>query len=277
MDMVRRLAWEGTRWFAPAALAAVIVLYAAAFCLDAVSCWDYLQKMAYEKSVLHFFYESDKTVSNVGLCLTALLGVGCYAQDYESGAAYMRIQRMGTGRYAGMRTAQTCISAFLAAGLGFLLFFFGFGLLSGFPLFPDTDAVSEIAVPQILKAGDRAGYLVFTALLIGMRAVLACLLTLAVSLAIPRRRMLAAMPLVIWYMMQYVMTAQEWIPDWLQPAYLFRYDIYIPPESLGLEGISEWGMEGILAGGLVLLAGAVWLLFCLRLKGNGIFGGEQVG
>ncbi len=275
--MRKRMAWEGSRWLSPAVFVAVTLLYALTFFLDIFSSPIFIDDFQgnYAVATYYYFSYSDKLISNVGLCLVAFLGVANYAQDYEEGAVYMRIQRMGKGRYAGMRIAQTCISAFLAGSLSLLLFYALFGCLFHMQAFPDEKTLAGMSAPDMLLAGNRAGTMAFLAIRAGLRIVCMNLLVLAVSLVIPKRRMLVAVPLVLWYLMHYVMAEQEWIPDWLQPNLVFNLNVYISPEHLGLGRLSDWGMIGLIVGILTALAFIVWLLFCLRLRKNGIFGGDQ--
>ena len=280
---VKRLAWEGTRWLSPAVFVTVTVLYAIAFFLETASATSFVEHYmlgALDQSVFFYTINADNMLSNAGLCLMAFLSVGDYARDYEEGAVYMRIQRMGVGRYAGMRIAQASVSAFLIGFFGMLLFYALFSAVFHLPLFPDDRTLLEaIMAPKMLLAGNEMECLIYIAVRSGLRTLFVGILTVAVSLAMPRHRLLVAAPLVLVYLTNsipgifYEMECN--FPAWLDPGVVFRNYPPASPEILGIHFLSEWGLNAVIAGAMALLAAIIWLLFCLRLRGNGVFGGEQ--
>ena len=281
---VKRLAWEGSRWLSPAVFVTVTALYALTFFLETTSGSLFVEQYTMgmlDQSV--FFYVSginNNMLSNVGLCLMAFLSVGDYARDYEEGAVFMRLQRMGVGRYAGMRIAQASVSAFLVGFLGMLLFYALFGAVFHLPLFPDDRTLLEgLMAPDMLLAGNEMGCLAYITFRSGLRTLFVGLLTVAVSLAMPLHRLLVAAPLVLWYLVTNIPAILEaagcLMPAWLDLGVILRIYPVTSPKILGIHFLSEWGLNAAIAGAMVLLAAIVWLLFCLRLRGNGVFGGEQ--
>ncbi len=274
---VPRAAWEGSRWCSPVKLLAVSGITALCYVIDTCT---YLGAFAGQNtSVLFYFLASSNSMfENLGLCLMAFLGAGMYAQDYEEGAVYMRVQRLGGGKYAALRTWQASSSAFAAGALGLLLAFFLAAAITGNPALPSLSEVNEVLAGvsenRVLLGGHVIPYMVSLLMLAGLRSMFYSVLTLAVTLAIPRRRMLAAVPMLLWYVFQYFWP--HGVPAWLKPSVLFdlRHNGMNGRILFGRQ-MPEWAVLGITSGGMVLLAAIVWLLFCLRMGRNGIFGGEE--
>ena len=276
------MAWEGFRWFSPMVFLTVVLLTVFLFILDMCSGFLFIEELeAGELSYFSahaYFGEGSVWLSNVGLCLVIFVSTDLYAQDYEEGTVYMRIQRMGVGSYAGVRTMQVCVSTWLVGCISMLLVLPVFSLIFQVPLVPeDPEAIQSISTSSLLSSGNTVGFLASMGILSGFRSMFYALLTLVVSFFIPRRRMLVAVPLLLWYFFQYVFSWLEWLPQWMQPREVFSL-VYgsLNSERLGLgSGLSEWAVLGFIAGGMFLLAVIVWVLFILRLRRNGVFGGEQ--
>ena len=274
---LRRAAWEAGRWTFPPAILSVVAATIAFYFIDIWSSDIFLRLWRAENifwSAYQLYDQSPLKVSNVGLCLVVFLGAGLYAQDYESGAVFMRVQRLGAGRYAGLRIMQTALSAFVSGGASLLLLFPVFAFVFKLEIIVpwEMDGASE----GLLAEGHMALWLIALGILAGLRTMFYALLTLLVSLFIPRRKVLVAAPYVLCYFFDNVVARIAWLPGWLNPRLLFETQYgALDATMLGLAPMSEWRYLGIAAGVTLALCAAVWILFRLRLKRGGIFGGEQ--
>lgn len=271
------LAWEGSRWLPPGMFFVLTAAWSAFFLLDTfsndfyVQLWQSGEPMPYD--AMRLLTGGKPFLKNIGLCCTVFTGVGIYAQDYEENAAYMRIQRMGARRYAGLRTLQASISSWLMGCASILLGLLLVSLVLQVPLFPQyPEAAAGWSTSRLLRAGQNMEFLVWRGAMEGFCSMFYAVVTLAFSFFVPRRRVLLALPIILWYFNQYALSWIKWIPYWLQPKEVFNFDgTYILGDSE-----SEWGILCRAAIGLTCLAVAVWALFVLRLRRAGTFGGEQI-
>lgn len=270
--------WEGRRWGFPPSILAVIIVTIFFYIMDTMSSDMFLFEWRKENltySAFEYFQIFCMLkVSNVGLCLAAMPGAGLYAQDYESGAVYMRIQRLGMGKYAGLRIIQTMIPAFVSGGVALPLMFPLFAFIFKIPLFLPV-AVNEYST-GLLAGGHVALWFVDLGILAGFRAVFYALLTLLVSLFIPRKKVLIAVPYILCYFLEHVVSEITWLPGWMNPGRLFELQIgAMNTEFLNLKKLPEWCFLGIVSGIMLVLCVAIWFLFYRRLSRSGVFGGEQ--
>ena len=270
-----KLVWEGFRWISPWVFFILTVVSAVFFLLDACSDtfliaeWQSGEPLYYD--AVHYLTCSGAQLQNVGLCCAIFAGAGLYAQDYEENAVYMRIQRMGTRRYAGLRTMQVSVASWLVGCVSILFAVLLISLVLQVPLFPrDPGRVESWTRSRLLQSGKNMEYLATLAFLAGFRSMFYSVVTFAVSFFVPRRRVLLALPMLLWYFNQHVLVWMEWIPRWLQPRVVFDLS-----GTREFEGISEWGVIWRVAVFMVCFAVAVWAVFVLRLRRTGIFGGEQ--
>ena len=268
---------EAGRWAGTAAFPAA-VLSASAFILAGV--------LANQTAYL-FFWEGDRAAHSVlywtmmaggssflpavAYCLYSLPAAGMYAEDYRSGAAYMRIQRMGCTRYALGRVIHTAASAGLCACLAeaaaVLALTAGFGV----PLLLGEDVAQlqqSFGWSTLLRQGSGYGFFLTVFLRRIMGAVFYALAAAAFSAFVADRQVVLALPLLYWYFNQYVLVSMEWVPEWLQPRLLYETDY-----RGGISSLSDWQWAWTAAGATLAAAAAVFLLLRLRLAKNGIFGG----
>lgn len=272
----KKLAWEGFRWLSPWVFLILVVVSAVFFLLDTCSDEYLLVEWQSGKSLhgdaIYYLTGSVAQLQNVGLCCAIFAGAGLYAQDYEENAVYMRIQRMGARRYAGLRTMQVSIASWLVGCIGMLFAVLLVSLVLQVPLFPrDPGSVESWTRSRLLQSGRNMEFLATLVFLAGFRSMFYSVVTFVFSFFVPRRRVLLALPMLLWYFNQHVLVWVEWIPLWLQPRIVFDLS---GVQEFG--GISEWGRIWRVAVGMVCLAVAVWAVFVLRLRRTGIFGGEQV-
>ena len=277
MTKVRLSIWEGRRWAFPPAILAIIAATVFFYLMDMVSSDLFLLEWRGENltgSAYKYFNYCLLKVSNVGLCLVVLLGAGLYAQDYESGAVYARVQRLGAGKYAGLRTMQTALSAFVSGSVAILLLFPLFAFIFKIPIFSSWD-VDEYSTP-LLAGGHTVQWFIALSILAGLQSVFYALLTLLVSLFIPKKKVLIAVPYVLCYFFNHVISRISWIPSWMQPFYIFNMQFgAMNTTYINLKMMSEWCFLGVAAGVTLILYTVVWLLLYQHIKRNGIFGGEQ--
>lgn len=271
----KRLAWEGTRWVSPGMLLALALLWAVLLLLDACSDIFFIsewQSGALNGSATQYILCSVSRLQIAGLCCSIFAGAGLYAQDYGENAVYMRIQRMGARQYAGLRTLQASAGSWLVGCAGTLLAVLLASLALQVPLFPqDPGRVESWSPSRLLQAGQNIQFLAWMSMMAGFRSMFYAVATLAFSFFVPRRQVLLALPMLLWYFNQYALVWVEWIPFWLQPG------TALTPGIVSLAGgVPEWGILGLAAIGLTCLAVAVWALFVLRLRRAGTFGGEQI-
>lgn len=204
------------------------------------------------------------------LCLCALPSVGIYAEDFEENAVYMRIQRLGRFRYALSRVLYTLVSSWLCAFLAEIVCILVFYISFGLPLIREGDSYGWMGTPSALLSQGRVGsYLFILAGICGLRAGFYALLALAFTIYIPNRRVAFALPLLGWYFFRNIFLKADWIPNYLQPNFLYRED-FSPLEFMH----TEWQYFLYLTGYTLLTGAVVFILLLRRLKTKGIFGGE---
>ena len=270
-----KLMWEETRWLSPWMFFLLAVVWAVFFLFDTCSSdalilqWESEEPLPY--CGLRYLLEAPPQLKNAGLCCAVFAGAGLYAQDYGENAVYMRIQRMGSRQYAGLRTLQVCIASWLVGCASMLLAVFLVALALQIPAFPQEPVTAnDWTTSSFLHSGQNIEFLVWQASMAGFRSMFYAVATFAFSFFVPKRQVLFALPMLLWYFNQYALIWVEWIPNWLQPRVVFDLSGFWYFES-----ISEWGMLWRTALTMFCLAVAVWALFVLRLHRTGIFGGEQ--
>lgn len=269
------LTWEGDRWLSPWVFSLLVAAWAVFYLLDTCSYdlvilqWESGEPLPF--CVLRYLLCSPPQLQNAGLCCVVFAGAGLYAQDYGENAAYMRIQRMGVRQYAGLRTLQASVGSWLVGCAGMLLAVLLISLTLQVPVLPqETKTAADWTDSSLLQAGQNMEFLVWLVGMAGFRSMFYAVVTFAFSFFVPKRQVLFALPMLLWYFNQYALVWVGWIPNWLQPRVVFDFG------NAGLFGsVSEWGVLWWTALGMACLAVAVWALFVLRLRGAGIFGGEQ--
>ena len=270
-----KLVWEGTRWLSPWVFPLLVAVWAVFFLLDACTYdlvilqWETGELLPF--CALRYLLCSPPQLQNVGLCCAVFAGAGLYAQDYGENAVYMRIQRMGARHYACCRTMQVSIASWLVGSAGMLLAILLTALVLRVPVLPQGTAnAGDWTTSTFLQSGQNMEFLVWQVSMAGFRSMFYAVVTFAFSFFVPRRQVLFALPMLLWYFNQYTLPWVGWIPDWLQPRVVFDL------ENAGRFGsVSEWGILWRVTVSMVCLAVAVWALFVLHLRRAGIFGGEQ--
>ena len=84
VTVLRRLRWEGWRWFSPWLLLAVTIASIFSFVADTCSNLMFLEQLErgdlfYES--IYYFLDGRAWMCNISLCLVAFVGAGLYAQD----------------------------------------------------------------------------------------------------------------------------------------------------------------------------------------------------
>lgn len=222
-------------------------------------------------NTVYYFCMRGTLVSVAGLCITMFAGTTLYAEDFEQNAVYMRIQRMGKGRYVRKRIIQTVVSAFLigtvAMALEYFLFSFGYKI----PMFPPQgDDVSSFSYSTLLNGGHYIRYLLFRCVQNGCCSVYYALISLLLSIFVPKRKLVVAVPLLLWYLNQFVFVNLSFIPIFLRPSNLFDTN-YSLGELLHIS--DELGMVGLF-GILAVMTVVVYMVFYIALGRKGIFGGD---
>ncbi len=277
----RRIFWELSRWLSPGMFLAAVSVSVLCYLTDIFSSMAVAGGAFGEggglfgSALRYFMLAASGVISSASMCLAVYLGAGAFAQDYEEGAVYMRVQRMGIGAYAGLRVWQTAASSFLAGSLGLLPLFTLMSLAFRIPVLEEGEVMSGLTDSRLILGGHGTSYLAAIVLLAGLRTAFYALVSLAVSLFITRLRVVVALPILLWYLFEFVTSGYGWLPAWLQPRYLFDIQHGLDSELMFGVRLPEWATLGIIAGGTAVAAAAVWLLFCLRLRRDRIFGGEQ--
>lgn len=222
-------------------------------------------------SALQYYIMRDGLLSVAALCIMTLAGTTLYAQDYEENAVYMRIQRIGKSGYVGARMLQTVVSTFICGVTAFLLCLILTAVTYRLPVLAWGSDVEPYTMESLLAAGHTVAYLVVKSLQVGYKYLFYGVITLGISLFLPRRKVVIAVPMILWYLNQYVLAGIRWIPAFLWPSVIFADG----------GGISEVLKVSPLAGTLILtgmqicLVLAVSILFYVRIRNHGIFGGES--
>lgn len=222
-------------------------------------------------SVLQYYTMRDGLLSVAALCIMTLAGTTLYAQDYEENAVYMRIQRMGKSGYVGARMLQTVVGAFVCGVAAFLLCLILTAVTYRLPVLTWGSDAEPYTMESLLAAGHTAAYLVVKCLQVGYKYLYYGVVTLGISFFVPKRKVVVAVPVILWYMNQYVLSGIPGIPAFMRPSIIFA----------DWNSISEILKVSPLAGTLILtgmqicLVLAVSILFYVRIRNQGIFGGES--
>lgn len=221
-------------------------------------------------NVIEYMQERGCLIRVTGLCLACLTGSAMYAQDYEENAVYMRIQRMGTGKYIRRRIAQTAVSAFLLGFLSFLVTCLLIRIYCQVPFGPDPEIAAESA-STLEQAGAYGIYILMASMQEGCFYMFYALMAMLISLFVPRRKVVAALPILIWYVIQYILPFIPGFPSILMPRTWFT-QIFDLAQYLRIR--DELGLI-ILFGIIGIFAVITYVFFYFRLQKKGIFGGER--
>lgn len=223
-----------------------------------------------ESTVLYFSIRGC-LVGVVGFCLAMFAGATLYAEDFEQNAVYMRIQRMGKGRYIRRRIIQTVVSTFLIGTLAMALEYLVFTRIYHTPLFPEVGTdVSMFSQSSLLNGGHYVRYLIFRCVQNGCCFTYYGLAGLLLSVFVPKRKIVAAVPALLWYLNQFILVWISFIPKFLKPSNLFATNsslgelMHIPDE------LGQLALFGILA----VMSVIVYMVFYIFLDKRGIFGGD---
>lgn len=272
----RKWSWEGFRWFPPGIFLAATVISVLCYVGDVCSDEIFIEILKQEDGMtwgnaLNYYLSSTRIfLSIVNLCCAAFVAAGLYAQDYEENTVYMRVQRMGIKQYAGLRVMQVSVVSWFLGCISILLMIPTVALIFHVPMLPvDLEMLKEDPSP-LLASGHVLSFVAALGVLAGFRSLFYSLLAFVISFFVPHRRVLPAIPMLLWYFNQYALSWVDWIPWFLQPGIIFHL-----PYGMMYGGLPEWEVLGLIAVGMLVMILAVWGLFVLHLRRNGIFGGEQ--
>ena len=184
---------------------------------------------------------------------------------------------MGAGRYAGLRILQVSAASWFVGCVSILLVCPLLSALFHIPLFPkDCSELTGVTTSRLLLGGRKMEFLAALGILSGFRSMFYALVTFAISFVLPKKKVLVAIPILLWYFNQYVLVWLDWIPAWLQPRNIFELHYgMLDASTLGLGKISEWNVLLRIAVGMLCLSGIIWAVFVWHLHRAGTFGGEQ--
>lgn len=266
---------ECLRWIAHPLFFIIILLCSVCNFMDVRSSSmfvSFLESGTLSSEAVCYYTYRDSFLWLVGLCLSTLTGATLYAQDFEENAVYMRVQRMGKRKYIVSRVGQTVVSSFLCGSLSFLICLGVMVCYYNIPLLPAKGAdVSSYSGSTFLLAGNGYLYLFMRAVQAGFCYMFYALAALDISVFIPQRKVVVAVPMIFWYFNQFLLPWVAFVPDVINPSILFANN-YSLAELLG---ISDGLGLLILTGMMMVLVILSILLFYLRLGKHGIFGGEQ--
>ena len=268
----RLITWEGFRWGSPWVLLVLSVASSLLYVLDLLGRFDVIEHRYAGQQLTSVFICLEGSayagpICIASLCSVVFLGAGIYAQDFQESAVYMRIQRMGVKRYAGIRTLQMCISSWLVGCCGILLAIPLAAVMLHEPaVSPDY---VECQGSVFFVRGNFWAFLAVYGCIAGFRMMFYALMTFLCSYFVPQRRVLMALPLLLWHFNQYVIQ-QEWIPLYLQPCRVFEVSV-----PMRLDGFTEWQTLWYRIVVLLGLVVTVWFVSVARLRKRGIFGGEH--
>ena len=181
-----KLVWEGFRWLSPGMFLVLTTVSAVLFLLDTcsgiflVAEWQSGEPLYFD--ALHYLSGGQSQLQNAGLCCAIFAGAGLYAQDYEENAVYMRIQRMGARRYAGLRTMQVSVASWLVGCASILFAVLLVSLVLRVPLFPqELRMVEGWSTSKLLQSGRNMEFLGTYVFLAGFRSMFYSVVTFAFS------------------------------------------------------------------------------------------------
>lgn len=270
---------ETGRWAAAPVFPAV-VLFSSVFVLMGILASQFAYIFFWDgsrtaQSVLHWILmtEGQTFFPVIAYCLYSLPAAGLYAEDYGNNAVYMRIQRMGSVRYALGRVihagASAGLCAFLAEMVSILVLVVGFGV----PLMRDDTIFllsDSFEWSTLLQQGRGYAFLFILIMRYSLSAVFYALAALAFSAFVTNRQVVLAIPILYWYFNQYILINVDWMPEWLQPRLLYETSY-----RGGISSLSDWQWFLVVLGVTLAVAVLVFLLLLFRLRSNGIFGGED--
>lgn len=207
----------------------------------------------------------------VGLCLCTLPAAGMYAEDYGENAVYMRVQRLGMSRYVFGRIMDTVLSAWLCGFLAEVFCMVILVVVFGQEMFPSGNASFLWMESTLLEQGRNVSFCFIMAGICGFRAVFYALMAQVFSVFVPDRRAVAAVPLLLYYFNQYMLSRASWLPLWLKPSIIYTKDNMLS----GVLGISEWQGFLVVTAYTAFLAVLVFILLRTALYKNRIFGGSM--
>lgn len=266
---------ENRRWIRRPLLWVILAAVTVFGLMDVTGSQDFLDQVKsdglIQNNTIYYVSNRDCLVGVVGFCLAMFAGATLYAEDFEQNAVYMRIQRMGKGRYIRRRIIQTVVSTFLIGTLAMALEYLIFTMVYHTPLFPEAGRdVSMYSQSSLLNGGHYVRYLIFRCVQNGCAFTYYGLAGLLLSVFVPKRKIVAAVPALLWYLNQFIFVWISFIPKFLKPSNLFDTNsslgelMHIPDE------LGQLALFGILA----VMSVIVYMVFYIFLDKRGIFGGD---
>lgn len=222
--------------------------------------------------VSYYFAFVDAFFGVAGLCLGTFTGAVLYAKDYAENAVYMRISRMGCRRYVFNRVFQTAAGSFLCGVCAIVISFCVFSYMYHTPFFPhENEIISGWTQNEYLLQGNYMAYFLVLIIISGLYYSFYALAALFFSLFVPNWKIMIAVPMITWFFNQFIIPGIKGIPIYMCPSFIFGINAWLA-DYLRISPL--YVLLGIL-GGMAILICFIMQIFYFKLRGKGLFGGEE--
>ena len=263
MKCLNRLVLEQRRWLLCKEMLIAIVVSGILYLMDLFTFPNGAETLSNpEASVLSLLNLAlDGLTSMVGLCFCVGFSASLFAEDYESGTLYMRIQRMGKIPYCLMRVYQCMVSSFVAGTLSALFFAWMLMTVWKHPLSSSNDLGMIGFHSSMLENGQFFLLLLWMAFLCGLRACFYGAATLLFSLVVANRKCIVVFPLLLWYFNQFMLPS-GFICLIFEPSQVLRGNTILPR----LLNLTEWPTFGYVFVYVMVIEMAAYAGLRLKLK-----------
>jgi hypothetical protein len=183
----------------------------------------------------------------------------------------MRVQRMGKKRYVYSRVFQTVSGSFLCGVFSYLFCLLALKIYYSIPLLPAEGQIISYSTSTLLLDGQGGLYIFSRMLQNGFYYMFYSLCTMLLSVFLPKKKVVIAFPMILWYFNQYIYPQLGDISGILEPSVIFS-DSYSLAELMGVR--DEVGLL-CLFGMMMVFTVAVAFVFYIKLNRNGVFGGTE--
>ena len=268
---------EWRRWFATVKFPIIVLLCGMVNMADVCSSMFFTDNLKIHtllsSDILYYYNMKSAFFSVAGYCIANCSGAVLYAEDYEANSVYMRVNRLGMAGYSAGKVLQTIVSSFIC-GIGTILVCFGaLGLFYHIPLFLEINSNEPLGWTEnlLLQQGRSKEYLFTLVVLSGFAYVFYSLMSLLLSIVVPKKKVIISFPMILWFFNQYIISKSKFIPGYLKPSIVFD-TTYGLSEYLKISPYSAVALTGL---GLMIISLLIYGILLFKLRRSGVFGGVE--
>lgn len=268
---------EWRRWFATFKFPIIIILCGMVNMADVCSSLFFIDNLKMQTlstgDIIYYFHMQSAFFSVAGYCIANCSGTILYAEDYEENAVYMRVNRLGVIGYSFGKIFQTVLSSFICGMGAVVVCFASLSFFYHIPLFSEAGVNDDIGWTEnlLLLDGKNIDYLFTLVILSGLVYVFYALMSLMLSIIVPKKKIIVSFPMILWFFNQFIISRVNWIPGYLKPSIIFD-TTYGLSEYLH---ISPYKAIMITAGEVFIISLFIYGIFVLKLRHSGVFGGVE--